>query len=109
MEGGGGGDDVHDCDLCFLFLLVTATNVQLVSRTADADSDVADVAIVWVVISGYLLLDFAHAYHAKTWSFCSFPDKNFATDARIEQKTRKACICDTFAKTLPKNKNKRHW
>ena len=48
------------------------------------------VAIVLVVISGYLLLDFPHVYHAKTSSFCSFPDKNFATDPKIEQKTRKA-------------------
>ena len=97
--GLGGGDDVHDCDLCFLFLLVTPTNMQLVSCTADADSDVADVAIVWVVISGYLLLDFAHAYHAKTWSFCK-PSRQKLSQLtlKLNKKHEKHGICDTFAK-----------
>ena len=78
------------------------------SCTADADSDVAHVAIVLVVISGCLLLDFPYVYHAKTSSFCSFPDKNFATDPKIEhRKHEKHGICDTFAKA--KNKNRKHW
>ena len=77
------------------------------STTADADSDVADVAIVLVVISGYLLLDFPHAYHAKTSSFCSFPDKNFATDHKIEQNTRKAWYLRHFRKNATKKQKQK--
>ena len=68
------------------------------------------VALVLVLLSGYLLLDFPNVYHAKTSSFCSFSDKNFATDPKIAQspKHEKHGICDTFAKMLPKNKNKKH-
>ena len=98
-----GGDDVHANATCVFFSLLDYVGC---SCTADADSDVADVAIVLVVISGCLLLDFPHVYHAKTSSFCSFPDKNFATDPKIEHKKHeKLGICDTFAKTLPKTEN----
>ena len=45
--------------------------------------------IVLVVISGYLLLDFPHVYHAKTSSFCTFSDKIFATDPKIAPKKRR--------------------
>ena len=42
--------------------------------------------------------------------FCSFPDKHFENDAKnqLNKKQEKHGICDTFAKTLPKNKNKKH-
>ena len=66
--------------------------------------------IVLVVISGYSLLDFAHVYHAKTSSFCSFPDKNFATDPKIEQKKHeKHGICDTFTKNATKKQEQKRW
>ena len=59
---------------------------------------------------GYLLLGFPHVDHAKTSRFCSFPDKNFENDAKIElKKARKAWYLRHFRKTLPKNKNEEHW
>ena len=58
------------------------------------------VVIVLVVISGYLLLDFPHVYHAKTSSFCSFPDKNFAADPKIEQsQITKSMVFATLSQT----------
>ena len=70
------------------------------------------VAIVLVDISGYLLLDFPHVYHANTSSFCSFPDKNFATDPKIEQINTKSMVVATlsqkcYQKTRTKNIGKR--
>ena len=42
--------------------------------------------------------------------FAAFQTKNFATDPKNQQTTReKHGICDTFAKMLPINKNKKHW
>ena len=52
------------------------------------------------VLSGYLLLDFPNVYHAKTSSFCSFPDKNFATDPKIEQSQNTKSM--VFATLSPK-------
>ena len=89
------------------------TNMQLVSCTADADSDVADVAIVSGVISGYLLLGFHTSTMQKPRIFCSFPDKNFENDAKIElKKSTKSIIFATLSqkryhKTRTKNIGKR--
>ena len=71
------------------------------------------VAFVLVVISGYLLLDIPHVYHAKTLSFCSFSDKNFAADPKIEQsQNTKSMVFATLSqkcyhKTRTKNIGKR--
>ena len=71
------------------------------------------VAIVLVVISGYLLLDFPNVYHGKTSSFCSFRDKNFAADPKIEQsQNTKSRVFATlsptcYQKTRTKNMGKR--
>ena len=84
-----------------------------ISCTAAADADVADVALVLVVLSGYLLLDFPNVYHAKTSSFCSFSDKNFATDPKIAQsQNTKSMVFATlspkcYQKTRTKNMGKR--
>ena len=56
------------------------------------------VAIVLVVISGCLLLGFPHVDHAKTSRFCSFPDKNFENDAKIElKKSTKSTVFATLS------------
>ena len=71
------------------------------------------VALVLVVLSGCLLLDFPNVYHAKTSSFCSFSDKNFATDPQIAQsQNTKSMVFATlspkcYRKTRTKNKGKR--
>ena len=71
------------------------------------------VALVLVVLSGYLLLDFPNVYHAKTSSFCSFSDKNFATDPKIAQsQNTKSMVFATlspkcYQKTRTKNMGKR--
>ena len=71
------------------------------------------VAIVLVVISGYLLLDCRNVYHAKTSSFCSFPDKNFAGDPNIEQSQSTTSMVfatlspKCYQKTRTKNMGKR--
>ena len=66
--------------------------------------------IVLVVISGYLLLGFPDVDHAITSRFCNFPDKTSKMTLKLNlKKHEKHGICDTFAKTLPKNKNEEHW
>ena len=66
------------------------------------------VAIVLVVISGYLLLGFPHVDHAKTSRFCNFPDKNFENDAKIElKKARKAWYLRHFRKNATKKQERR--
>ena len=71
------------------------------------------VALVLVLLSGCLLLDFPNVYHAKTSSFCSFPDKNFATDPKIKQsQNTKSMVFATlspkcYQKTRTKNMGKR--
>ena len=62
-----------------------------------------------VVISGYFVLDFPLDYHAKTSSFCSLPDKNFATDPNIEQKqnTKSMVFAIFSANMLPKKQEQR--
>ena len=71
------------------------------------------VAIVLVLLSGCLLLDFPNVYRAKTSSFCSFSDKNFATDPKIEQsQNTKSMVFATlspkcYQKTRTKNMGKR--
>ena len=71
------------------------------------------VALVLVVLSGCLLLDFPNVYHAKTSSFCSFSDKNFATDPQIAQsQNTKSMVFATlspkcYQKTRTKNMGKR--
>ena len=71
------------------------------------------VALVLVVLSGYLLLDFPNVYHAKTSSFGSFSDKNFATDPKIAQsQNTKSMVFATlspkcYQKTRTKNMGKR--
>ena len=70
------------------------------------------VAIVLVVISGYLLLGFPHVDHAKTSSFCGFPDQNFEKDAKIERKSTKSIVFATlsqkcYQKTRTKSVGKR--
>ena len=70
------------------------------------------VALVLVVLSGYLLLDFPNVYHAKTSSFGSFSDKNFATDPKIAQsQNTKSMVFATlspkcYQKTRTKNMGK---
>ena len=71
------------------------------------------VALVLVLLSGCLLLDFPNVYHAKTSSFCSFSDKNFATDPKIAQsQNTKSMVFATlspkcYQKTRTKNMGKR--
>ena len=71
------------------------------------------VALGLVLLSGCLLLDFPNVYHAKTSSFCSFSDKNFATDPKIEQsQNTKSMVFATlspkcYQKTRTKNMGKR--
>ena len=122
-EGGGGGGGVMTSmrmrlafSFCFVDLLLlcggsggergegggvmTSTRMRLVFSFCFVDL----LLIVLVVISGYLLLGFPHVDHAKTSRFF------FESDAKIElKKHEKHGICDTFAKTLPKNKNEEHW
>ena len=59
--------------------------------------DLLRLSIVSVVISGYLFLDFPHVYHAKTSSFCSSPEENFATAPKIEQKHTNSMVFATLS------------
>ena len=61
------------------------------------------------VVGGGGCLTFHTSTMQKPRVFAAF-QTNFATDPKIEQtKHEKHGICDTFAKTLPKNNNKKHW
>ena len=64
----------------------------------------------WCSFQDACCLTFQTSTMQKPRVFCSFSDKNFATDPKIaqSQKHEKHGICDTFAKMLPKNKNKKH-
>ena len=68
------------------------------------------VAIVLVVISGYLLLDLPHVYHAKTSSFLQLSRQKTSQLTLKKHKTHEQHgMRGTFAKMLPKNKDKKHW
>ena len=95
-EGGGGGGGG----------VMTSMRMRLVFSFCFVDR----LLIVLVVISGYFLLGFPHVDHAKTSRFCNFEDKTSKMTRKLNlKKHEKHGICDTFAKTLPKNKNEEHW
>ena len=145
----GFGGRPCDCDLCFLFLLLTTffcyvvvrcsggegggwttscgkkqqpqplnlkpnpahayeTNMQLVSCTADADSDVADVAIVSGVISGYLLLGFHTSTMQKPRIFAAFQTKTSKMTLKLNlKKARKALYLRHFRKNATTKQERR--
>ena len=110
----GEGGDVYDVDVVLHDVDCLCGRMRKITKAMTIPTVIAMTMPMLLLVALVVTLRLRRHQYKNTRAFLGFSDKNFATSrvtspSNQQKEDEQHGICDTFAKTSPKSKNKLLW